>query len=176
MTLPAESGRRPRQARQRRALAWAVAGSVLVLDQGSKLWALQGLPTGLAQPFLPGLLQLRLVHNTGAAFSLLTGSTPLLALVSLAVCVALALLLWQRPPQTLPIRLALGFLLGGAAGNGLDRWRLGAVTDFLEFVPVSFPVFNLADVAINLAVLCFLLDAFAGLRHGGGHDGEGHDG
>ena len=46
---------------------------------------------------------------------------------------------------------------GGAAGNGLDRWRLGAVVDFLAFVPIQFPVFNVADVAINLAVLCFLL-------------------
>ena len=53
--------------------------------------------------------------------------------------------------------LALGFLLGGALGNGFDRWRLGAVMDFLALVPIQFPVFNLADVAINLAVLCFVL-------------------
>lgn len=171
MSQPPENGRRPRQVRQRRTLAWALAASVLVLDQGSKVWALQQLPSGVAQPFLPGLLQLRLVHNTGAAFSLLTGSTPLLALVSLVVCVALAFLLWKRPPQTMPITLSLGFLLGGAAGNGLDRWRLGSVTDFLEFVPVSFPVFNFADVAINLAVLCFLIDALAGLGNEGGPDG-----
>jgi signal peptidase II len=171
MSQPPEKGRRPRQGRQRRSLAWAVASGVLVLDQGSKAWALQQLPSALAQPFLPGLLQLRLVHNTGAAFSLLTGSTPLLALVSLVVCVALALLLWRRPPQTMPLSLALGLLLGGAAGNGLDRWRLGSVTDFLELVPISFPVFNLADVAINLAVLCFLIDAMAGLGQEGGRDG-----
>jgi signal peptidase II len=171
MSQPPEKGRRPRQGRQRRSLAWAVASGVLVLDQGTKAWALQQLPSGLAQPFLPGLLQLRLVHNTGAAFSLLTGSTPLLALVSLVVCVALALLLWRRPPQTMPLSLALGLLLGGAAGNGLDRWRLGSVTDFLELVPISFPVFNLADVAINLAVLCFLIDAMAGLGQEGGRDG-----
>ena len=171
MSQPPENGRRPRQSRQRRTLAWGVATSVLVLDQGSKVWALQQLPSAVAQPFLPGLLQLRLVHNTGAAFSLLTGSTPLLALVSLVVCVVLALLLWRRPPQTMPITLALGLLLGGAAGNGLDRWRLGSVTDFLELVPVSFPVFNFADVAINLAVLCFLIDALAGLGQEGGRDG-----
>jgi signal peptidase II len=54
--------------------------------------------------------------------------------------------------------LALGLLLGGAIGNGIDRWRLGAVIDFLALVPVNFPVFNIADVAINLAVLGFLVD------------------
>jgi signal peptidase II len=48
--------------------------------------------------------------------------------------------------------------------NGLDRWRLGAVVDGLEFVPVSFPVFNLADVAINLAVLCLLIDLLSKRR------------
>jgi signal peptidase II len=171
MNTPPLGDSRPRRGRHRAPLAWAVAACVLVLDQSSKLWVLQHLPTGLAHPVLPGLLQLRLVHNTGAAFSLFTGSTPLLGLVSLGVCLALALLLWRRPPQALAIALALGFLLGGAAGNGLDRWRLGSVTDFLELVPVSFPVFNLADVAINLAVLCFGLDTLAGLRQGRGRDG-----
>jgi signal peptidase II len=54
--------------------------------------------------------------------------------------------------------LALGLLLGGAIGNGLDRWRLGQVVDFLALVPIRFPVFNLADVAINLAVAALVLD------------------
>jgi len=52
----------------------------------------------------------------------------------------------------------MGLLLGGAIGNGLDRWRLGSVVDFLEFVPIAFPVFNVADVAINLAVACLVID------------------
>ena len=51
-------------------------------------------------------------------------------------------------------------MLAGAVGNGLDRWRLGAVVDFLELVPIHFPIFNLADVAINVALACFLFDAW----------------
>lgn len=47
-------------------------------------------------------------------------------------------------------------------GNGLDRWRIGGVVDFLELVPVQFPVFNLADVAINVAVVCLILDLWEG--------------
>ena len=60
--------------------------------------------------------------------------------------------------------LGAGLLLGGAIGNGLDRWRLGTVVDFLAFMPVRFPIFNGADVAINLAVLCFAFDLLP--RHG----------
>ena len=62
-------------------------------------------------------------------------------------------------PWILGAALSLtGLVLGGAIGIGLDRWRLGYVIDFLALVPISFPVFNLADVAINLAVLCFAID------------------
>ena len=80
--------------------------------------------------------------------------------------VAVGLVVWIQTGG--PLRryqwLGLGLLLGGAIGNGLDRWRLGHVVDFLAFMPFTFPVFNLADVAINLAVACLLLDGFG--RHG----------
>lgn len=167
------AGPRPRPSRSSRRpalLSWFLALLVVAVDQGSKLLALTHLPAGEVQAFWPGVLQLRRVSNSGAAFSLFTNSSAALGLVSLAVSVGVAVLLVRRPP-TFPLpALALGFLLGGALGNGIDRWRLGLVIDFLEFVPVSFPVFNIADVAINLAVLCFALDALAGLRLEGSRD------
>lgn len=140
-----------------RRVALALALAVVLLDQLSKHWAFSQLRPGRAQVFWPGLLDLQLVRNTGAAFSLFTGLPRLLALVSLVVSVAVLLWILRRPPRGPWEGLALGFLLGGAVGNGIDRWRLGAVVDFLAFVPIQFPVFNVADVAINLAVLCFLL-------------------
>lgn len=145
-----------------RRLAWSVAAVVVVLDQLSKAWATAVLQDGLAEPLLPGLLRLRLVFNTGAAFSLLTGAAVWLGVVSLAV--ALLLVVWiQRHPEMPRWQwLGIGSLLGGAVGNGLDRWRLGGVIDFLELVPVQFPVFNLADVAINVAVVCLILDLWEG--------------
>jgi signal peptidase II len=140
-----------------RRLSLIAALVVVVLDQLSKHLALRHLPPGYGTPLWPGLLNLQLVRNTGAAFSLFTGLPRLLGLVSLVVSVALLLWILRRPPRGPWESLGFGLLLGGALGNGLDRWRLGAVVDFLALVPIQFPVFNLADVAINLAVLCFFL-------------------
>jgi signal peptidase II len=89
---------------------------------------------------------------------MLTGNTMLLGLVSAAVAVALVVWIQTAGPLRRLQWLALGLLLGGAIGNGLDRWRLGQVVDFLALVPIRFPVFNLADVAINLAVAALVLD------------------
>lgn len=135
-----------------------LAGGLVLMDQISKAWMSQRLSAGDTITALPGLLDLQLVHNTGAAFSLLTGSTLLLG--SLSLIVTVGLLIWLRRQRSLSLwqGLAVGFLLGGTLGNGIDRWRLGYVIDFLALVPIDFPVFNAADIAINLAVLCFLLD------------------
>ncbi len=167
---PAPVPGRPRS-RSDRGLPLLLALAVLIADQWSKSWVLSNLEPGRLYPFLPGLLALQRVSNTGAAFSLFRDSVQVLALVSLAVSAAVLLWILWKPPHGLWPSLALGFLLGGAAGNGLDRWNHGAVTDFLATVPFSFPVFNLADVAINLAVACFALDqlaAFLARRSGPG--------
>ena len=153
MRIPVRGAGGPRGSR----LALMVALGVVVADQGSKHWALHNLPFGHGLPLWPGLLNLQLVRNTGAAFSLFTGLPRLLGLVSLLVSAALLVWILRRPLQGRWESLALGFLLGGALGNGLDRWRLGAVVDFLALVPIAFPVFNLADVAINLAVFCLVM-------------------
>jgi signal peptidase II len=144
--------------RRKRNLAYTSAGLVLLLDQLSKALAVANLSFGSSAPLLPGLVSLQLVQNTGAAFSLFTGNPQLLGLVSLLVSIGIAVWIQRQEQLTLTRSLGVGLLLGGALGNGLDRWRLGYVVDFLAIVPVSFPVFNLADVAINLAVLCFAIE------------------
>jgi signal peptidase II len=137
---------------------WLVAGSLVMLDQLSKAWALQQLAPGQTMPWLPGLLQLQRVGNTGAAFSLLSGNSAGLGLISALVTLLAGAWLLLRPPPRRWLALAVAFLLAGALGNGLDRWRLGFVVDFLEFVPIHFPIFNIADVAINAALVCFAID------------------
>ena len=149
----------------RRGAVVALSVLMVVLDQLSKHWARGTLIPGEPMPFVPGVLQLTLVRNTGAAFSLFRESSLLLGLLSFAVAVGVSIWIWREARRGLWMGLALGFLLGGTIGNGIDRWRLGHVTDFLELVPIQFPIFNWADIAINLAVLCFAIDAF-GNRHG----------
>ena len=131
----------------------------MVLDQFSKMLMVHWLPLGQVQPFLPGLLQWRRVENTGAAFSLFHGGVVWLGLISLLVSLGLVLWLLKRPPRRRLSAVAYGLVLAGALGNGLDRWFRGAVVDWIELVPIDFPVFNLADVAINVAVALILLDA-----------------
>ena len=135
-----------------------IALLIVVVDQLSKAAASSALQRGQSLPLLPHLLSLQLVHNTGAAFSVLQGSTALLGLLSLGVGIGLILWIWRE--RVLPFwqALAAAELLGGTVGNGIDRWRLGHVVDFLALEPIDFPIFNAADVAINLAVLCFAID------------------
>ena len=135
-----------------------VALLIVVVDQFSKATASGALQGGQSLPLLPHLLSLQLVHNTGAAFSVLQNSTPLLGLLSLGVGIGLILWIWRE--RVLPFwqALASAALLGGTLGNGLDRWRLGYVVDFLALEPIDFPIFNGADVAINMAVLFFAVD------------------
>ena len=135
-----------------------IALVIVVVDQVSKGVASSVLQGGHTIPLLPQLISLQLVHNTGAAFSVLRGSTALLGLLSLGVGIGLILWIWRQ--RVLPFwqALASAALLGGTLGNGLDRWRLGYVVDFLALEPIDFPIFNGADVAINLAVLCFGID------------------
>ena len=135
-----------------------IALVIVVVDQLSKAAASSALQGSQSLPLLPHLLSLQLVHNTGAAFSVLENSTALLGLLSCGVGISLILWIWRE--RVLPFwqALAAAALLGGTLGNGLDRWRLGHVVDFLELQPVDFPIFNGADVAINLAVLFFAID------------------
>ena len=135
-----------------------VALVTVVVDQASKAAASTALLRGQTLPLLPHFLSLQLVHNTGAAFSVLQDSTALLGVLSFGVGVGLIVWIWRQ--RVLPFwqALASAALLGGTIGNGLDRWRLGYVVDFLALEPIDFPIFNGADVAINVAVLCFAID------------------
>ena len=136
------------------------AAGLLLLDQLSKQWWLQNLEPGVSHRWIPGLMNLRLVWNDGAAFSLFRNGSLWLGWISLLVSVGLLIWIWRRGRIWSRWQAAAAaFLLAGSVGNGIDRWRYGAVIDGLELVPISFPVFNLADVAINLAVLCLLIEA-----------------
>ena len=149
-----------------RSTTLSIAAAIVLIDQLSKAALSAVLVDGKTMTAIPGILSLQLVHNSGAAFSLFSRSTELLGYLSLLVSVGI--LVWIGRQRAIPLwqGLATACLLGGTLGNGLDRWRLGYVVDFLALVPINFPIFNGADIAINLAVLCFGLDLWLNRQNG----------
>ncbi|MEE8807354.1 MAG: signal peptidase II [Lactimicrobium sp.] len=106
------------------------------------------------------------VKNTGAAWSVFSDKTQLLALVS---AVAIGIMLWyvitKKPKKWITIALAL--MIGGAAGNMVDRIWLGYVRDFFDFYPFgyNFPVFNVADIALTVGVIMLILASLKEDKH-----------
>ena len=130
-------------------MPYAVLALLLVLlDQGVKYLVLTRIPLGGHVPFLPHLLELTYVQNTGAAFSILETHTWLLALVSLVMSALLAWALF-KPLFRHPLgRFFLALVLAGAVGNLIDRAFRGFVVDMFNVLFMSFAVFNVADICV----------------------------
>lgn len=144
-------------------LFWLVAFISLVLDRLTKLWVVQTFPlTNPPQtlPLWPGVFHFTYVTNTGAAFSLFANGSGWLRWLSLAVSAGLMAMAWFGPKMNRWEQAGFGFILGGALGNGIDRFVSGEVVDFLDFRLINFPVFNLADVFINVGIACLLIVTF----------------
>ena len=125
-----------------------LAAALVVLDQLVKLLVLRLIPLGGRVPLIPHLVELTYVQNTGAAFSLFSRHTWVLAAVSLAVSLVLAAALWKgffRHPLG---KLTLSLLLAGAVGNLIDRALRGYVVDMFNFLFMRFAVFNVADICV----------------------------
>ena len=131
---------------------------IIVLDQVSKFLVLNTLGFERSKNIIPSLLNFTLVKNKGAAFSLFSNSTNLLTIVSVITSLLLITIILKYQPKSYWNFIGLAYLLGGTVGNGIDRLFKGYVLDFLELVPINFPVFNLADVSINIAIICFIID------------------
>ncbi|MBM9595137.1 signal peptidase II [Roseitranquillus sediminis] len=142
-------------------LGLAVAAAALALDQGSKALALSSpsLPVGVE--VLP-VMNLVLVRNDGVSFGMLGGLLPWWALVLLAFAIVAWLSVWLWRSQGQVVSVALGLVIGGALGNVVDRVRLQAVTDFLDFHVGAYhwPAFNLADVAVFSGAALLVWDSF----------------
>ncbi|HIW28029.1 signal peptidase II [Pseudoflavonifractor sp. An184] len=130
-------------------MLYAILAAVLVaLDQLVKYLVVQNIPLGEHVPFLPCILDLTYVQNTGAAFSLFSDHTWILALISLVMSVLLAIAVW-KPLFRHPFgRTALALLLAGAVGNLIDRALQGYVVDMFHVLFMEFAVFNVADICV----------------------------
>ncbi len=137
----------------------AISILIIVIDQISKMVITRSIGYNTSKQFIPLLLSFTPVKNTGAAFSLFANSTSLLSLLSLLVSIVLIIFFLVNSSFIYWKGLGLAFLLGGTIGNGIDRWRLGYVNDFLDLYIFNFPIFNIADIAINISIVCLIIDA-----------------
>ena len=144
-------------------LWFALAASVLLLDQYSKLWIVERFAYGDIES-LSGFFNLVRVHNYGAAFSFLSdaGGWQRWAFSLLAAVISILIVVWiaRLPTQSKMEGLALALILGGALGNLYDRLTLGYVVDFLDFhwSGMHFPAFNIADAGISVGAVVLIFD------------------
>ena len=137
-----------------------IAAAIVLLDQINKHWAVNALADGDPVEVF-WTLQFNLAFNSGMAFSRASGLGPIIAVV--ATLVIVWLLASLRGGNTPLGAVGMGCVIGGAAGNLIDRlfrgdaWLRGSVVDFIDFQ--WFPIFNIADMAINVGAALLLLNA-----------------
>ncbi len=136
-------------------LFWVVAAASLAIDQLTKYWVIQVLPIEASHPLWPGIFHFTHMINDGAAGSSFRGAPWLRWLSLLVSAFLLGLAIFAK--LTRLEQLAGGFLLAGALGNGIERFALGYVTDFIDLRLIHFPIFNWADISINLGIVTYLL-------------------
>lgn len=144
-------------------LFYLLASTIAIIDQLLKYFVAKLLFAGQSLPLLNGILKLTYVRNTGAAFSLFVGFSPYLAVVSLIVILIVIYFHHKIPANNQWMQTGLAFILGGSLGNLLDRIFRGYVIDYLDFR--IWPVFNFADVMINVGVILVALKLLLGGRN-----------
>ncbi|MEL0002062.1 MAG: signal peptidase II [Rhodospirillales bacterium] len=138
-----------------------MVGATIVLDQLTKYLALEGIPA--AEPIsIFSFLDLKLTWNQGVSFGIFGGgSVPPFVLILIAILISM-FLIWQLwNSKKLILGMGFGLIIGGALGNVIDRAIYGAVIDFvlLSWKSWSWPVFNLADMAISCGVGLIIIDS-----------------
>jgi signal peptidase II len=123
---------------------------LIVIDQVVKFLVRANIPLGGHVSFLPHVLELTYVRNTGAAFSILNQQTWLLTVISILVVAAMLAALWKKL-LTHPLGMVPAVMvIAGGVGNLIDRVALGYVTDMFNTLFMDFAVFNVADICITV--------------------------
>lgn len=163
--------------RLRNKLFWVAALIGLVADQLTKIWVVNTFELTMPPETIalwPGVFHFTYVTNTGAAFSLFSENGEWLRWLSLIVSLGLMLMGCLASLPNRWEQAGFGFILAGAVGNGIDRFMSGEVVDFLDFRLIRFPVFNLADVCINIGIVCLIIAMISTSRNNGNGNGSNH--
>lgn len=150
---------------------YLIALAIVFLDQATKLVIIQTIQYGQAIAIIPGFFDIVFVLNPGAAFGFLSTLSaevrnPLFILISVVAVVLIVFYHARYLGSNRLVSFALALVLGGAAGNLIDRLRYGMVVDFLDVHVGQYhwPAFNVADSTISIGVGLMILDIFLGWR------------
>jgi signal peptidase II len=132
---------------------------LLLIDQISKLLVVKLIDINSSIELIKNFFYLTYTHNTGAAFSILTGKRILLILIAVIILIVIFNYLRKNKIESKVEKIAFSLIIGGSVGNLLDRIVRGYVIDFLDFkiFGYNFPIFNLADTFIVIGVLLLLI-------------------
>lgn len=132
---------------------------LVVLDQFTKVLAVNNLMNKEDIILIPNVLQLHYLENTGAAFSILEGKQLVFAIITPILLVGLCFLLFRMPQvkKYQALDYIIVFLIAGAIGNYIDRIFNNYVVDFIYFSLINFPVFNVADCYVTVSVILLLI-------------------
>lgn len=133
----------------------AIPFMVAIADQSLKALVRQ-YPVGHVFYRLNGIVEFTHASNVGAAFSLFSGQTLFLLVVSAGLLSGIVVFAFFSMRLTKPAKTAVLFLLGGGVGNLIDRVFFSCVTDYIRLMFIRFPIFNLADIAITSSVACLI--------------------
>jgi len=134
-----------------------VSVAIIILDQISKILVSNFFDENTSITIIPCLFDFVFVKNTGAAFSIFSGKTAVLGVVSVVFCVFLGLYWYITKPNSQLVNWSFALLFAGAFGNAIDRVFRGSVVDFIQASFIDFPVFNVADIAIVFGAIALMV-------------------
>ena len=135
---------------------------IVLIDQFTKYLMFYNKKLFINKDFL--LFKLDFVKNYGAAFNIFSGSRIFLSLISIVFSILLIYLIFRKNTLNSFDLYSYSFILGGTIGNGIDRIYKGFVVDFINLNIINFPVFNIADISINIGFIILLYNIFKNNR------------
>ena len=135
---------------------------IVLIDQFTKYLMFYNKKLFINKDFL--LFKLDFIKNYGAAFNIFSGSRIFLSLISILFSILLIYLIFRKNTLNSFDLYSYSFILGGTFGNGIDRIYKGFVVDFINLNIINFPVFNIADISINIGFIILLYNIFKNNR------------
>ncbi len=132
---------------------------LIVIDQVTKHLAVLYLQDKDSIVIIPGVLELTFLKNRGAAFGILQDQKVFFVMIAVMILVVIAYVLFQLPMEKkyIIMQVILVMIASGAAGNMIDRIKNNYVVDFISFVIINFPIFNVADIYVTVSTILFIV-------------------